>query len=148
MLGRFLLTDIFRVNSSASSPRSPSGSARIRAESAGVRRTFAERSPDVRRSPPKNIFGGRPADPRGTGRSPRGFARIHGGSSSAEPIAAKTRTLNITHSHNTYLQLHIFAKYVLATNRVRIIVTFLVSFAGAHVFPRESISVYRKTGKS
>ena len=26
---------------------------------------------DVRQSPPKNIFGGRPADPRGTGRSPR-----------------------------------------------------------------------------
>ena len=36
----------------------------------------AERSPDVRRSPPKNIFGGRPADPRGTGRSPRVSARI------------------------------------------------------------------------
>ena len=36
----------------------------------------AERSPDVRRSPPKNIFGERPADPRGTGRSPRVSARI------------------------------------------------------------------------
>ena len=50
----------------------------------------AERSPDVRRSPPKNIFGGRPADPRGTGRSPRvprGFGRNRGGRSSAEPIA-------------------------------------------------------------
>ena len=31
---------------------------------------------------------------------------------------------------------------------VRIPVTFLVSFAGAHVFPRGSISVYRKTDKS
>ena len=57
MLGRFLSADIFRVNSSASSPRSPRGSACIRAES-------AERSPNVRRSPPKNIFGGRPADSR------------------------------------------------------------------------------------
>ena len=82
MLGRFLSADIFRVNSSASSLRSPRGSARIGAES-------AERSPNVRRSPPKNIFGGRPADPRGTGRSPRGFARIRGGSSSAEPVAPK-----------------------------------------------------------
>ena len=44
MLGRFLSADIYRVNSSASSPRSPRGSARIRAESAGVRRTFAGRS--------------------------------------------------------------------------------------------------------
>ena len=47
----------------------------------------AERSPDVRRSPPKNIFGGRPADPCGTGRSSHGFARIRGGSCSAAPIA-------------------------------------------------------------
>ena len=62
MLGRFLSADIFRVNSSASSPRSPPES--------------AERSPDVRRSPPKIFFGGRPADPRGTGRSPRVSARI------------------------------------------------------------------------
>ena len=57
------------MNSSASSPRSPRRSARIGAES-------AERSPDVRRSPPKNFFGGRPADPRGTRRSPRVSARI------------------------------------------------------------------------
>ena len=39
--------------------------------------------------PPKNIFGGRPADPRGTGRSPRVSARNRGGRSSAEPIAPK-----------------------------------------------------------
>ena len=56
----------------------------------------AERSPDVRRSPPKNIFGGRPADPRGTERSPRGFARIRGGSSSAEPVAPFWFWENIT----------------------------------------------------
>ena len=31
---------------------------------------------------------------------------------------------------------------------MRVSVTFLVSFAGAHVCPRGSISVYRKTGKS
>ena len=44
MLGRFLSGDMYLVNSSASSPQSPRGSARIRAESAGVRRTFAGRS--------------------------------------------------------------------------------------------------------
>ena len=49
----------------------------------------AERSPDVRRSPPKNIFGGRPADPRGTGRSPRVSARIR-----AEPRRKVFRRAN------------------------------------------------------
>ena len=49
----------------------------------------AERSPDVRRSPPKNIFGGRPADPRGTGRSPRVSARIR-----AEPRRKVFRQAN------------------------------------------------------
>ena len=38
-----------------------------------------ERSPDVRRSPPENNFGGSSPDPRGTGRN-------RGGRSSAEPI--------------------------------------------------------------
>ena len=33
-------------------------------------------------------------------------------------------------------------------SKVRILATFLVSFAGAHVFPWGSISVYRKTHKS
>ena len=83
VLGRFLLADIFRVNSSASLPRSPCGSARIRSDSAGV----AERSPDVRQSPPENIFGGSSPDPCGTRRTPRESARIRGGISSAEPIA-------------------------------------------------------------
>ena len=49
----------------------------------------AERSPDVRRSPPKNIFGGRPADPRGNGRSPRVSARIR-----AEPRRKVFRRAN------------------------------------------------------
>ena len=49
----------------------------------------AERSPNVRRSPPKNIFGGRPADPRGTGRSPRVSARIR-----AEPRRKVFRRAN------------------------------------------------------
>ena len=44
MYDKFLSADIFRVKFSASSRRSPRGSARIRAESAGVRRTFAGRS--------------------------------------------------------------------------------------------------------
>ena len=57
------------MNSSASSRRIPRGSARICAES-------AERSPDVRRSPPENNFGGSSPDSRGTGRSPPVFARI------------------------------------------------------------------------
>ena len=56
------------MNSCASSPPTPRGSARIRAES-------AERSPDVRRSPPKNIFGGRPAA-GGSARNPAESARI------------------------------------------------------------------------
>ena len=44
MNDKFLSADIFRVNSSASSRRTPRGSARFRAESGGVRRTFAGRS--------------------------------------------------------------------------------------------------------
>ena len=93
MQNKFLPADIFRVNSSASSRRTPRGSARIRAES-------AERSPDVRRSPPENNFGGSSPDPRGTGRSPRGFARNRGGRSSAEPIAdlSYTRHKALKHS--------------------------------------------------
>ena len=50
----------------------------------------AERSPDVRRSRPKNFFGGRPADPRGTGQSPRVSARIRANPRRkffAEPVA-------------------------------------------------------------
>ena len=90
VLGRFLSADIFRVNSSASSRRSPRGSARIRAESAGVRRC----PPNVRRT-----FGGVRrqifladvrrirAEPGGVRAYPRGFVRIRGGSSSAEPVA-------------------------------------------------------------
>ena len=70
----------------------------------------AERSPDVRRSPPKNIFGGRPADPRGTGRSPRVSARIR-----AEPRRKVFRRANSPKS-KSYLKLdkkltfHDFAK--------------------------------------
>ncbi len=47
-------------------------SARIRAEFGGVRRTFGGRSAEFA----GNFFGGSPADPRGTGRSPRVSARI------------------------------------------------------------------------
>ena len=49
MYDKFLSADIFRVNSSASSRRTPRGSARIRADSAGVRRTFAGRSAESAR---------------------------------------------------------------------------------------------------
>ena len=55
----------------------------------------AERSADVRRSPPKNIFGGRPADPRGTGRSPRVSARIR-----AEPRRKVFRRANSRFRHS------------------------------------------------
>ena len=49
----------------------------------------AERSPDVRRSPPENNFGGSSPDPRGTGRSPRVSARIR-----AEPRRKVLRRAN------------------------------------------------------
>ena len=49
----------------------------------------AERSPDVRRSPPENNFGGSSPDPRGTRRSPRVSARIR-----AEPRRKVLRRAN------------------------------------------------------
>ena len=61
----------------------------------------AERSPDVRRSPPKNIFGGRPADPRGSARSPRVSARIR-----AEPrrkVFRRANSLKASLRFNLYL---------------------------------------------
>ena len=91
MKDKFLSADIFRVNSSASSRRTPRDSplsARSPAES-------AERSPDVRWSPPENYFGRSSPDPRRTRRSLRVSARNCGGRSSAEPIAeipTSTRT--------------------------------------------------------
>ena len=66
-------------------------SARIRADPRGVRRS----PPDIRRtsggvrwSPPKNFFGGLPADPRGSGRTPRGSGRIR-----ADPRWTRVRRL-------------------------------------------------------
>ena len=85
MLGKIFVADIFSANNSASSRRSQRVSARIRAESTNVRRTFAGRPAEFT----GNFFGGRPADPRGTGRSPRGNARFRGGRSSADPIAVE-----------------------------------------------------------
>ena len=72
VLGRFLSADIFRVNSSASLPRSPRGSART----ARTPRESAERSPDVRQSPPENVFGRSSPDPCGLRANPHGFERI------------------------------------------------------------------------
>ena len=90
MLGRFLSADICRVNSSASSRRSPRVSARIRAESAGVRRTFAGRSAESAERYFWRMSGGSARNRAESARiraDSRGFARIRGGSSSAEPIA-------------------------------------------------------------
>ena len=74
-VGRHFSSELFRQFAA-----DPPVSVQTPPESAG-------RSADLRQSAPENIFGGHPADPRRTGRSPRGFARIRVGRSSAEPIA-------------------------------------------------------------
>ena len=88
MYDKFLSADIFRVNSSGLPPVRGG----LRADppvSARSPPVSAERSPDVRRSPPENNFGGSSPDPRGTGRSPRVSARIR-----AEPRRKVLRRAN------------------------------------------------------
>ena len=90
---------------SRESARIRADSARFRADPPDVRQKYfsadsAERPANVRRTPAENIFGGRPADPRGTGRSPRVSARIR-----AEPRRKVFRRAN-SHLVSQYIVLH------------------------------------------
>ena len=83
VLGRFLSADIFRVNSSASSARIRPYPRGVRRSPPNVRRTFGGVRRKIFLADVRRIR----AEPGGVRAYPRGFARIRGGSSSAEPVA-------------------------------------------------------------
>ena len=106
MKDKFLSADIFRVISSASSWRTPRGSARFRAESGGVRRKIILAEDRRIRT-----------EPGGVGAFPREFARNRCGRFSAEPIADVCHHIG-NHSFRVEIWQRVY-RVEIETNRVK-----------------------------